>query len=267
MRGPLNVLAHMSEEEKARGIICSSAGNHAQGVALAARLYGIPAVVVMAENATPAKIAATEGYGAEVVLHGSIWDEANERALELVEERGLTYVHPFDHPRLIAGQGTLGLEILEDWPEVEVVVIPIGGGGLISGNSMALKSVNPDIRVFGVESSGAPAMKRTVESGEMVTLETVDCAIDGLKVMRVGDNTASVVSRFVERVVTLPDEDIFDAMLWLMTRAKLVTEGAAAAPVAAVLHGLIDAPPGTKVACVLSGGNLDVEQLRGLSWN
>ncbi|WP_419162488.1 threonine ammonia-lyase [Candidatus Palauibacter sp.] len=267
VRGPLNVMAHMSEEERARGLICSSAGNHAQGVALAARLYGIPAVVVMAENATPAKIAATEGYGAEVVLHGTIWDEANEKALELVEERGLTYVHPFDNPRLIAGQGTLGLEILEDWPEVELVVIPIGGGGLISGNSMALKSMNPAIRVFGVESSGAPAMKLSVERGEVVTLDRVDCAIDGLKVKRVGDNTASVVSRFVERVVTLPDHDIFDAMLWLMTRAKLVTEGAAAASVAAVLHGLIDAPRGTKVACVLSGGNLDVEQLRGRIWN
>ena len=206
VRGPLNVLAHMSAEDKSRGIVCSSAGNHAQGVALAARLHGIPAVVVMAENATPAKIAATEGYGAEVVLHGSIWDEANERALELVEERGLTYVHPFDNPRLIAGQGTLALEILDDWPEVEVVVIPIGGGGLISGNAMCLRSVNPDIRVFGVESSGAPAMKLSVERGELVTLDRVECAIDGLKVKRVGDHTASVVSRFVERVVTLPDE-------------------------------------------------------------
>ncbi len=267
VRGPLNKIAHLSEEERARGIICSSAGNHAQGVAIAARHYGIKAVVVMAENATPSKVAATEGYGAEVVLHGTIWDEANERALELVEERGLTYVHPFDDPDLIAGQGTLGLEILEDWPEAEVVVIPIGGGGLISGNAMSLKSLKPGIRVIGVESSGAPAMKRSVEAGRLVTLDRVDCVIDGLRVKRVGANTFSVVRRFVDELVTLPDEQIFDAVLWLMTRAKLVAEGAAAAPVGALLQGLVDAPPGTRVVCVLSGGNLDVEQLRGLSWN
>ncbi|MDX1396584.1 MAG: threonine/serine dehydratase, partial [Gemmatimonadota bacterium] len=267
VRGPLNVIAHLSDEERARGIICSSAGNHAQGVAIAARMYGIDAIVLMAENATKSKIAATEGYGARVVLHGQIWDEANERALELVEEHGYTYVHPFDDPRLIAGQGTLGMEILEDWPEVEVAVIPIGGGGLISGNSMSLRAFKPDIRVFGVESSGAPAMKRSVETGEIVTLDEANTIIDGLRVKRVGDNTASVVSRFVEEVVTLPDEQIFDALLWLMTRAKLVVEGAAAAPVGALLHHLIDAPPATKVVCVLSGGNLDVEQLRGLGWN
>lgn len=267
VRGPLNVIAHLSEEERARGIICSSAGNHAQGVAIAAQLYGIEATVLMAENATRSKIAATEGYGAKVILHGSIWDEANEKALELVESHGYTYVHPFDDPRLIAGQGTLGLEVLDDWPDAEVVVIPIGGGGLISGNAMSLKSRKPDIRVFGVESSGAPAMKRSVESGELVTLERVDTIIDGLRVKRVGANTASVVSRFVEEVVTLPDEQIFDALLWLMTRAKLVVEGAAAAPVGALLHRLVDAQPGSKVVCVLSGGNLDVEQLRGLRWN
>ncbi len=267
VRGPLNVIAQLTDEERARGIICSSAGNHSQGVAIAAKQYGIPAVVLMAENATKSKISATEGYGAEVILHGSIWDEANEKALEIAAARGLTYVHPFDDPRLIAGQGTLGLEILEDWPEVEVAVIPIGGGGLISGNSMSLKSEKSDIRVIGVESSGAPAMKRSVESGQVVTLDEVDCIIDGLLVKRVGENTASVVSRFVEQVVTLPDEQIFEAMLWLMTRAKLVAEGAAASSVGAVLQGLIEAPPGTKVVCVLSGGNLDVEQLRGLSWN
>jgi len=243
VRGPLNVIAHLSAEERARG------------------------TVLMAENATKSKIAATEGYGAKVILHGSIWDEANEKALELVETHGYTYVHPFDDPRLIAGQGTLGLEVLDDWPEAEVVVIPIGGGGLISGNAMSLKSRKPDVRVFGVESSGAPAMKRSVEAGELVTLDRVDTIIDGLRVKRVGNNTASVVSRFVEEVVTLPDEQIFDALLWLMTRAKLVVEGAAAAPVGALLRHLVDAPPGAKVVCVLSGGNLDVEQLRGLRWN
>jgi len=267
VRGPTNLIGQLTDEERARGVICSSAGNHSQGVAIAARQYGVKAVVCMAENATPSKIAATEGYGAEVVLHGQIWDEANEKALELVEERGLTYVHPFDDPRLIAGQGTVGLEIMQDFPEAEVLVVPIGGGGLISGTSMAVKSINPNIRVIGVESSGAPAMQRSVAEGRRITLDHVDCIIDGLRVMRVGENTRSVCARFVDEIVTLPDAQIFEALLWLMERAKLVTEGAAAAPVGALLQGLVDAPPGTKVVAVLSGGNLDVEQLKGLGWN
>ena len=252
VRGPTNLIGLLTDEERGRGVICSSAGNHSQGVAIAARQYGVRAVVCMAENATPSKIAATEGYGAEVVLHGSIWDEANEKALELMEERGLTYIHPFDDPRLIAGQGTVGLEIMEDFAAAEVIVVPIGGGGLISGISMAVKSINPDVRVIGVESSGAPAMKESVEAGHRITLDEVDCIIDGLRVKRVGENTRSVVSRFVEHIVTLPDEQIFDALLWLMARAKLVTEGAAAAPVGALLQGLVDAPPGTQVVAVLT---------------
>ena len=267
VRGPLNKIARLTDEERARGVVCSSAGNHAQGVAIAARHYGVRAVVVMAENATRSKIAATKGYGARVVLHGNIWDEANEKALELVESEGFTYIHPFDDPDLIAGQGTVGLEIMDQLPEAEVVVVPIGGGGLISGISMAVKSVKPGIRVIGVESSGAPAMQRSVESGGCVTLDEIGCIIDGLRVMRVGDHTCSVVSRFVDEIVTLPDERIFDAVLWLMTRSKLVAEGAAASPVGALLEGLVDAPPGTKTVCVLSGGNLDVEKLRGMSWN
>ena len=150
IRGPLNKFALMPDEQKRRGVVCSSAGNHAQGVALAAKIHGIRAVVCMATNATPAKVAATRGYGAEVVLHGTIWDEANEKAKELVRDEGLTYVHPFDDEQLIAGQGTLGLEIVQDWPEVGAVVVPIGGGGLISGVSMAVKSHNPGARVIGV---------------------------------------------------------------------------------------------------------------------
>ncbi len=267
LRGPLNKLALLSEEERQRGVVCSSAGNHAQGVALAAAIYGIPAVVVMAENATPSKIEATRGYGAEVVLSGTIWDEANETAQALAEERGLTPVHPFDDLELIAGQGTVGLEIVQDWPEVEVVVVPIGGGGLISGVSLAVKSLRRDVRVVGVESAGAPAMQRSVQEGRIVTLEEVDCAIDGLKVKRVGDVTFDVVSRYVDEIVTLPDDEIFAAVVWTLHHAKLLVEGAAAAPVAALLHGLVDAPAGSKVACVLSGGNVNLDQLRGLAWN
>ena len=267
IRGPLNKFTHLTEEERQRGVVCSSAGNHAQGVALAARIHGIKAVVVMAENATPSKIAATRAYGAEVVLHGTIWDEANEKAKELVRDRGLTYVHPFDDLDLIAGQGTLGLEIVRDWPEVDVVVVPIGGGGLISGVSMAVKAFKPEAKIIGVESSGAPGMHDSVRVGHVVTLDRVDCIIDGLRVKRVGEKTYEVVRRYVDEIVTLPDEKMFEAMLWVMSHAKLVVEGAAAAPVAALLNGLVKAPRGAKVAAVLSGGNVNLDQLKGLRWN
>ena len=267
IRGPLNKFAHLSDEERKRGVVCSSAGNHAQGVALAARIHGIEAVVVMAENATSSKIAATRGYGAEVVLHGTIWDEANEKAKELVRDRGLTYIHPFDDLQLIAGQGTLGLELINDLPDPDVVIVPIGGGGLISGVSMAVKACQPDVRVIGVESSGAPGMHDSVKAGHVVTLERVECIIDGLRVKRVGQTTFEVVRRYVDEIVMLPDERIFDAMLWVMSHTKLVVEGAAAAPVGALLEGLIQAPAGSKVVCVLSGGNVNLDQLRGLRWN
>jgi threonine dehydratase len=267
IRGALAKLSRLSEGERARGVVCSSAGNHAQGVALAAAMLEVRAVVVMAENATPSKIAATRGYGAEVVLHGTIWDEADQRARELVESEGLVYVHPFDDLDLIAGQGTLGLEIHEDWPEVELVVVPIGGGGLISGVATALKQASPDIRIVGVESADGPAMKTSVERGELVTLEQVDTVVDGLRVKRVGEQTFELVQRFVDDLVAVPDATIFENVVWVMSRCKLVAEGAAAAPVAALRSGLIDAAPGTKVACVLSGGNLDLSQLAGLTWN
>ena len=266
IRGPLNKFALMPEEQKRRGVVCSSAGNHAQGVALAAKIHGIRAVVCMAQNATPSKIAATKGYGAEVVLYGTIWDEADQWARKLVRDEGLTYVHPFDDEQLIAGQGTLGLEIVQDWADVDAIIVPIGGGGLISGVSMVAKSHNPKIRVIGVESSDGPAMKASIDAGRV---ETIECGtiIDGLRVRRVGDITFSVVQRFVDEIVTLPDRDIFDAMIWVMERCKLVVEGAAASPVAALLHGLVKLPTGSRVAVVLSGGNLNLDQLRGLKWN
>jgi threonine dehydratase len=267
IRGPLVKLARLTQEDRDRGVVCSSAGNHAQGVALAAAMLGVRAVVCMAANATPAKVEATRGYGAEVVLHGSIWDEADEKARALVASEGLTYVHPFDDVDLISGQGTVGLEIHADWPEAEVVVVPIGGGGLISGIAAALKQERPGIRIVGVESADGPAMKRSVEAGELVTLERCDTIVDGLRVKRVGVHTFELVRRFVDDIVTVPDEAIFENVLWVMERCKLVAEGAAAATVAALRAGLVDATPGTKVVCVLSGGNLDVSQLRGIRWN
>ena len=267
IRGPMNKFALLTDEQKRRGVICSSAGNHAQGVALAAARYGIKAVVVMAENATTSKIDATRAYGADVVLHGTIWDEANDKAKELVAERGYTYIHPFDDEELIQGQGTVGLEIYEDWPQVEMAIVPIGGGGLISGVAMALKACNPQIKVVGVESSGAPGMTRSVREGRLVTLDRVDCIIDGLRVKRVGEKTFEIVRRYVDELVTLPDEQIFEAVVWIMSHLKVVPEGAAASPVGALLQGLVKAPAGTKVCCVLSGGNVNLDQLKGLRWN
>src|SRR6266705_2151785 len=208
VRGPLNKFRHLTAEQRRRGVICSSAGNHAQGVAIAAAVYKMKAVVVMASNATPSKVEATRAYGAEVIQHGTIWDEADALARELVEARGLTYIHPFDDLQLIAGQGTIGLEILEEWPEVDVIVVPIGGGGLISGIALAAKGQNPRVRVIGVESSGAPGMLRSVEAGRVVTLDRVDCVIDGLRVKRVGEHNFEIVRRAVDRIVTLRDEEI-----------------------------------------------------------
>jgi threonine dehydratase len=267
IRGPLNKLPQLSEEQKRRGVICSSAGNHAQGVALAARIHGLRAVVVMAENATPSKIAATRAYGAEVVLHGTIWDEANEKMKQLAAAEGFTVIHPFDDLQLITGQGTVGLEIYEDFPQADIVIVPIGGGGLISGVAMAVKALNPLVRVIGVESSGGPAMKRSLEAGHVVTLDRMDCIIDGLRVRRVGEHNFRIARDYVDEIITLPDSEIFEAMLWIMSHAKLVVEGAAAAPVAALLHGLIQAAAGSRVVCVLSGGNVNLDQLRGLKWN
>jgi threonine dehydratase len=267
IRGALNQIRLLSPEQRARGVICSSAGNHAQGVALAAAINNVRAVVVMAENATPSKVQATRDYGAEVVLHGSIWDEANAHTLRLAEERGLTYLHPFDDLQLIAGQGTVGMELVEQVPDVDVVVVPIGGGGLISGVCQAVKQRRPQARVIGVESSDGPAMRDSVASGRLVTLESLDTVIDGLRVKRVGENTLEIVRRFVDEIVTVPDAAIFENVAWIMGRLKLVTEGAAASTVAALRARLVPAEPGQVVACILSGGNLNVDSLVGRSWN
>src|SRR5258708_9464276 len=256
----MHKFSHLTEDQRKRCVICSSYGNHAQGVALAAGVYRRKAVVVMASNATQSKVDATRAYGAEVVQHGTIWDEANEKAKQLCEERGLTYLHPLADMQLITGQGTLGLEVFRDFPAVDVAVVPIGGGGLISGVSMALKASNPKIKIIGVESSDGPAMQQSVAAGRVITLDTIDCIIDGLRVKRVGDYTFSVVQRFGDDIVTLPDPRLFDPIIWITSHCKLVVEGAAAAPVAALLHGLIKAPAGSKVVAVLSAGNANFSQ-------
>jgi threonine dehydratase len=267
VRGPLNVLAHMAPDAKGRGLICSSAGNHAQGVARAARIHGVPAVVVMSNAAKPAKIDATKAYGAEVIIHGRDWDDAYQHSLTIMEERGLTYIHPFDDPQLVAGQGGVGLEFIEDQPDLDTVIVPIGGGGLISGCAMAIKAVNPNVRIIGVEARGAPGMSRSVEAGRVVTVDSTGPMVDGLVVRNVGTYNLEVVRKFVDDIVLVDESRIFETVVWMMERLKLVAEGAAAAPITALLDGTIGLRPGEKVGCVLSGGNIDLMQLRGLNWN
>lgn len=267
VRGPLNVLANMSDTAKQKGLITSSAGNHAQGVARAARVHGVPAVVVMSRAAKAAKIDATRDYGAEVIIHGDVWDDAYDHSLKVMRERGLTYIHPFNDPLLVAGQGGVGLELIEDLPDLDTVIVPIGGGGLISGCAMAIKAINPKVRIVGVEAAGSPGMTRSLQAGHVVTLDTIGPMIDGLVVRRVGDYNLEVVKRFVDEIVLVEEQDIFNAVLWTMERLKLVAEGAAAATIAALLNGRVTVAPGEKVACILSGGNLDLAQLRQFTWN
>jgi threonine dehydratase len=267
IRGPLYKLSRMQPEALSRGVICSSAGNHAQGVAAAAQAMGIPAVVVMATGATPSKVEATRGYGAEVVLHGEIWEDANARASELAAQHGYTYIHPFDDADLITGQATLGLEILDDCPEVDMVIAPIGGGGLLSGVSSAIKAGKPATTVIGVESSGAPAAQASVQAGTRITLDRLDTKIDGLKVRQIGRLNFELMRRNVDEFVSLPDEEIFEGLRWIMHNCKIVVEGAAAAPVAALLQKVVKPAAGSTVVCVLSGGNLDLSSLAGRTWN
>jgi threonine dehydratase len=254
IRGPLNKFALMPDDQKRRGVVCSSAGNHAQGVALAAKVHGIRAVVCMAANATPAKVAATRGYGAEVVSHGSIWDEANEKAKELVRTQGLTYVHPFDDEQLIAGQGTLGLEIIQDWPEVDAVVVPIGGGGLISGIATAAKGLKKDIRVFGAESKTYPSMSQRL-SGQPIEVGG-DTIAEGIAVKDVGDLAFGIVQRLVEDVMVVEEETIERAIVALIEIEKTVAEGAGAAALAALLEHPARFK-GKRVGLPISGGNID----------
>lgn len=267
VRGPLNVLAHMSEEARKRGLICASAGNHAQGVARAARVYGIKATVVMPKGAPEAKIQATRAYGAEVVLHGDVWDNAYHHSLELQQEHNLTYVHPFDDPLLVAGQGGVGYETIEDVPDLDMIIVPIGGGGLISGCAQIVKLISPKTRVIGVEMAGAPAMKKSIEAGRIVTLDSIPIVIDGLAVKTVGTYNFEVCKVFVDEIVAIDEKEIFAAVVWIMERCKLVAEGAAAASVAALLTNAVKPSPGSKVACVLSGGNLNLSALRTMVWN
>jgi threonine dehydratase len=257
IRGATYKLSRLSAEERARGVIAASAGNHAQGVAIAAAALGVPCTIVMPVGAPLAKVTATQGYGATVVLHGALYDEAYARARELQAETGATYIHAFNDPEIIAGQGTLGLEILSDLPEVEAIVVGVGGGGLISGIATAVKAINPDVRIIGVEARGAASMRAALDAGELVTLPAISTIADGIATKSAGTLTYEIVRKLVDEVVTVEDEETIGAVLLLMERCKLLVEGAGAVGVAALLSKQVDLA-GKRTAVVLSGGNIDM---------
>ena len=259
VRGSYIKIASLSAEERACGVIASSAGNHAQGVALAAKAFGVPATIVMPAGAPLSKVKATRELGANVVLHGTVYDDAYAEACRIQKETGATFIHPFDDPMVIAGQGTIGLEIMDDLPDVGTIVVPIGGGGLASGVAAAVKMLHPDVRVIGVQASGAAGMKASLDAGHIVELPSAKTIADGIAVKRPGENTFELCRQYLDEVVTVDDDEIAQAILFLMERGKMVAEGAGAAPVAAIINRKFDVSG--KVAAVISGGNIDVTML------
>ena len=264
IRGAYNFVSQLSPEEMERGIITYSSGNHAQAVALAAREKGVRAVVVMPTTAPGVKVDGARRLGAEVVFEGTTSLERKVRAEAIAKEEGLAMVPPFDHPRIIAGQGTVGLEIARDWPEVDMVLVPIGGGGLAGGTAAALKGLLPRVRVVGVEPQGAPAMRAALDAGEPVTLSGTETIADGLAPVRAGSLTFLHARAFLDDVVLVTDDAIRRATALLVSRRKLVVEYSGAATVAAIISGAVDAG-GLKIAAVLRGGNLDPSLLEGLA--
>ncbi|MFB0544509.1 MAG: threonine/serine dehydratase [Asgard group archaeon] len=260
-RGALNKLHNLTEEEKGRGVITISAGNHAQGLAYASSLLGIKATVIMPQNAVKSKVEATKGYGAEVILHGT-HKELMPKCREVQQQRGLTLIHPFDDPFIIAGHGTIGLEILEDLPTVEMVVVPIGGGGLISGIATALKSKKPDVKIIGVEPTGAAAMSKSLQIDEVVHLDEINTVADGLAAPFAGRYTLAHVKEYVDKVVLVSDEEIIAALRLILERCKILTEPSGAASFAALLFDKVVIPRDSHVVCVLSGGNIDISLLK-----
>ena len=260
VRGAGYMISQLSEDERKKGVIACSAGNHAQGVALAARTYGIPATICLPAGAPISKVEATRSYGAEICLVPGVYDDAYRYALKLKEERGMAFVHPFDNPLVIAGQGTIGLEILDELPEVDQVVVPIGGGGLASGVAYAIKQLSPGVKVFGVQAEGAPSMFNSVRDGELETLPKVHTIADGIAVKEPGELTYQLCSTMLDGIVTVSEDEICTAILHLMESRKIIAEGAGAVAVAAVLFGKIDCG-GKKTVCIVSGGNIDVNFL------
>ncbi len=258
IRGSYFKISQLSDEEKAKGVIACSAGNHAQGVALAATKNKIKSLICLPDGAPISKVEATKRYGAEVCMVKGVYDDAYKKALELKEEKGYSFIHPFDDPDVIAGQGTIGLEILEQLPDLDAVVVPIGGGGLIAGVAYAIKHINPNCKVYGVQASGAPSMEKSINDGKIETLPKVQTIADGIAVKTPGALTFDLVSKYVDGICTVSDDEIALAILTLMEQEKLISEGAGAVAVAAVMNGKIPDIDGKKVCCLVSGGNIDV---------
>ena len=257
LRGACYKIACLTEEEKKKGVIACSAGNHAQGVALGATKNGIDSLICLPAGAPISKVEATKRYGAKVCLVPGVYDDAYQKALELKEEKGYTFIHPFDDECVIAGQGTIGLELLNQLPDVEVVIVPIGGGGLISGVAYALKSLKPDVKVYGVQAQGAASMLRSIEKAHRECLPSVSTVADGIAVKEPGEHTFEICSKYLDGIVTVTEDEICAAILALMEQQKLIAEGAGAVAVAAAMFNKVPVA-GKKTICVVSGGNIDV---------
>ena len=257
IRGAANKIGALVERGEVNAVVASSAGNHAQGVAFAAHSHGIPATIVRPKAAPIAKVQATEGYGAKVVLHGDCYDEAYAKAMEICEKEGATFLHPFDDYEVMAGQGTVALEILSELPTVDTVVVPVGGGGLISGVAACIKLVNPRVKVIGVQAEGACAVYKSFKAGKHMTTDGVSTIADGIAVGNPGEKTVEEILKYVDDMVTVSDNEISAAILLLMERSKLIVEPSGAASLAAVLSGKVEARD-RKTVCLLSGGNIDV---------
>lgn len=256
-RGAYFKISQLTEEEKKNGVIACSAGNHAQGVALAATSHGIKSLICIPNSAPISKVEATKKLGAEVCLVEGTYDDAHDKAVELQKETGATFIHPFDDELVIAGQGTIGLEILEQLPDVDAVIVPIGGGGLISGVAYTIKSLNPNIKVYGVQSAGAPSMYLSMAHDKIETLDTVNTFADGIAVKTPGELTFELCKKYVDEIMTVTDDEVATAILSLMENQKLISEGAGAVSVAAALFNKFPIK-GKKVCCLVSGGNIDV---------
>ncbi len=258
IRGSYFKISQLTDKEKEKGVIACSAGNHAQGVALAATKNNIKSLICLPDGAPISKIEATKNYGAEVCLVKGVYDDAYNKALELRDKKGYTFIHPFNDLDVIAGQGTIGLEIVEQLPDVDIVIVPIGGGGLISGVAYAIKQINPKCKVYGVQASGAPSMKESIKKGKIETLNKVQTIADGIAVKTPGDNTFSLVKEYVDDIFMVTDDEIAHAILTLLEQQKLISEGAGATTLAAILSNKIPNIKGKNVCCLISGGNIDV---------
>ena len=263
IRGAYNKMIHLSDEEKDCGVVASSAGNHAQGVAISASKLGIKSTIVMPKSAPFAKIYATRKYGGEVVLHGEVYDEAYEKAIEIQKAAGMTFVHPFNDPYVITGQGTIGLEIMEEQPDLDVILVPIGGGGIAAGVALAAKTINPNVKVIGVQTKNAPSMYESLRCGHVEVMPVNKTIADGIAVGEPGDLTFSIIKEYVDEIITVSETEISQAVLLLLENCNLVCEGAGAVSVAAIMSKKLDLKD-KKVGAILSGGNIDINMIESI---